>query len=193
MEKVKLTQEQASAINDCRNIVGDEMLIEMQVYRRNSPWRNKWNAINELNLMTLVDALRIGYEVESEFKSGDYVVNDIGTIGLIESVNGDHLKGVWIRDFDIPMNCTSNKIARHATPEEVEEVKERRWWTKHGRYVGEYKENDVVISRHTKEILYLKEVDNERYYLSDNSVYRDKEEMLNHYLVVCFAEDRKDV
>jgi len=182
MEKVKLTQEQVSAINNCRNIVGDEMLIEMQVNRRNSPWRNKWNAINELDLLTLVDALRIGYEVEPEFKVGDWVIDEFsGSMTIIENAG-------YANDLN---NCRNN--IRKATKEEIAKEKQRRWWAKHGRYVGEYKENDVVTSRHTKEILYLKEVDNERYYLSDNSVYRDKEEMLNHYLIVCFAEDRKDV
>src|SRR5690625_3041114 len=193
MGKVRLTKEQADAIEDLLKQYGDrEILIHEYLYLTGEI-NNNIEVIKRMNYDTFFGALYVGYEVEPEFKSGDYVVNDIGTIGLIESVNGDHLEGVWISDFDIPMSCTSNKIDRHATPEEVEEVKERRWWTKHGRYVGEYKENDVVISRHTKEILYLKEVDNERYYLSDNSVYRDKEEMLNHYLVVCFAEDRKDV
>src|SRR5699024_4487920 len=132
MEKVKLTQEQADAIERGIKIYGKSRIMNDHAL---DGWVGNLNDLNGLTKDEIARALYVGYEVESEFKSGDYVVNDIGTIGLIESVNGDHLKGVWIRDFDIPMNCTSNKIARHATPEEVEEVKERRWWAKHGRDV----------------------------------------------------------
>src|SRR5690625_616395 len=127
MEKVKLTQEQVSAINNCRNIVGDEMLIEMQVNRRNSPWRNKWNAINELDMLTLVDALRIGYEVESEFKVGDWVFIDYGEagteIGFIKGwINEPH--SFYIDKCHFGANVNE---ARHATPEEIAKEKERRW------------------------------------------------------------------
>jgi len=189
MEKVKLTQDQA-------NIISSISLDELGewFYKDERTNTDMYAVLKDFTMEKIAKAKIIGYEVKPEFKPGDYVVNDVGTIGLIKSVNGDLYKGVWIRDCDIPMRCTSNKIDRHATPKEVEEAKERRWWTKHDRGVWELREGDAlkaVDGGHLVEVCEVFDSRNVRFI--GGTLYVKVSELKEGYKIVCFAEDRKDL
>src|SRR5690625_7480192 len=74
MEKVKLTPEQANAI---KKWINKELLI---IAKASGLFEHSTDeSIAELTMEQLVKALYIGYEVEPEFKVGDWVVNANGT------------------------------------------------------------------------------------------------------------------
>lgn len=151
-EKVKITQEQANALEWLQKIEGEEMgweqgrLIKSHAKDIND-WHDEAIALRGMPLLTLVDALRIGYEIEPEYKVGDWIAFTEGheksgrvyqVAQLTENLaNIDYADGFaswWpINEF------------RHATPEEIRTEKERRLWKTIGREVGEFKDKDKGI------------------------------------------------
>ena|SRR5690625_211650 len=192
MEKVKLTQEQADAIKKLKAEASNKEII----YMNTSPFggihldKDK-QTIFEMDLDELIRALYIGYEVESEFKVGDWVVTSdfLEPIRKVKEVNDrllvDNTGIVW-RDFG---------EIRHATPEEIAKEKERRWFAKHGRNPWELKEGDI-LSEHgncqTRTIYRVCPLTKSVKFYGDVEWTR-KYEIRSNYLVACFAEDRKDV
>lgn len=93
----------------------------------------------------LLNALVNGYEVEPAYKVGDWIVRLDGTTFMnekavvqVDKVSDIHL--FYARDIGI------DKIRiRHATPEEIKAEKERRFWAKIGRKVGEFRIGDIRI------------------------------------------------
>lgn len=74
-EKVRVTQEQADAIEylTTKGFWSQEELIKLQAEK--FVWEGpRAKGLNGMPLLTFVDALRIGYEIEPEFKVGDWVV-----------------------------------------------------------------------------------------------------------------------
>src|SRR5699024_4896974 len=118
MEKVKLTKRQ------------DEMLKNHRV--------NLVQLSQIANHPTTPTKKFDGYEVEPEYEKGDWVIrDDHGTIGIVTSVGDGYI------EYD--GGCADGvHFFRHATEEEIAQEKEERWWNKHGRDVGEYRENDIV-------------------------------------------------
>lgn len=147
MEKVTLTQAQADAIKELRSRDSDywtdENLIKVHA---NDP--NNWHsmlALNGLPLITLVDALRIEYEVQPEYKVGDVVKYELGD-GLYEiyRIPNDgwaHLEG----EKGSLVKHVPYAYIKHATPEEIKAEKERRVWAKIGREPGEFRDGDVGL------------------------------------------------
>lgn len=100
-------------------------------------------------LLKLVDALRIGYEVEQQFKVGNWVVRKTnqederlpfrtGRVFKIKGfINGHYLDNEEFRH--------DSEALRYATSEEIKAEIERQLWKSIGREVGELKENDLVI------------------------------------------------
>src|SRR5699024_1112184 len=124
---------------------------------------NNWDTdyercLNNLTLDELIRAFYIGYEVEESYEVGDWVYVEAPKEGLPNvyqvmtadkySVNLDRLYG----------NFKKSKL-RHATPEEIAEEKQRRWWAKHGRDVWELREGDCLISKHDKHTCQVKFVE----------------------------------
>src|SRR5699024_3239963 len=158
--------------------------------------------IDELTTQQVVDAYFGGYEIEETFEVGDWVVYDNGV------ERGYGYKTNQIKDVDEQkayfdegrrMHLTS---LRHATPEEIAEEKQRRWWSKHSREVWELKEGDCLISKHDRHscrIKFVEAVDENSVLLVDgvqDEFYEDKhalELMCDKYKVFCFVEDRKDL
>ncbi|MGJ9460085.1 hypothetical protein [Oceanobacillus sp. CF4.6] len=93
-------------------------------------------SLNELNTLSLAKALTIGYEVEPEFKVGDWITHkltgDIGKVTKTDPLRVDNGMGGYSGGY------------RYSTPEEIEQEKERRWWDKLGRKVNEFKMTDVI-------------------------------------------------
>src|SRR5699024_6388569 len=81
---------------------------------------------------------------------------------------------------------------RHATPEEIAEEKQRRWWAKHGRDVFEFKTGDLIDHDHY--VVEVMEVRSDMLRVEMNAaVGTITKENYDQIKVICFAEDRKDV
>src|SRR5690625_3914269 len=97
-------------------------------------------------------------------------------------------------EYDVPQSITL-KVLRHATLDEIEEEKERRWWAKHGRDVWELKKGDVIgINIKTITINEVREDGYITYFdgLGSERIYRIDSLKSGGYKIICFAEDRKD-
>lgn len=186
MKKVTLTQDQADAIE--RFKTSKQHAIRRYVNRS----FRKSTCLYDITLDELICALYIGYEVEPEFKVGDWVVTSdfLEPIRKVKEVNDrllvDNTRIVW-RDFG---------EIRHATPEEIAKEKERRWWAKHGREPWEIKEDDVL--EYLGDLYIIDCFDSEKICLKSGIERKtDYEETFDfvkkHFKVVCFAEDRKDI
>lgn len=136
-DKVILTKEQANSIEKWIN-------KEQLIIAKASGFLEHGvdEPIAELTMKQLVKAIYIGYEVEPDFKVGDWVVNTSnGYIKLIENEReareANFLNNDYIKRHEL----------RHATSEEIAEEKERRFWNKFGREVNEYRAGDIVKGR----------------------------------------------
>src|SRR5699024_3825332 len=113
---------------------------------------------DELTTQQVVDAYFGGYEVEETFKVGDWVVKGyegnrgevIGKVeGITESTYGiEELHGIWSNFLKHKTIIANDGDIRHATPEEIADEKQRRWWSKHGREVYEFKSGDLIDHDH---------------------------------------------
>lgn len=186
MEKVKVTKEQAEAIEKYANSNKKELCIENWV--KGHFHTNK--VLSELSLEELAKALYIGYEVEPEFKVGDWVYNE--KAGTVARVGERYDGGEWVWVDDEEFTFYSVNDTRHATPEEIEKEKERRWWAEHGRDVWELKTKDMLVHRETGSLFEVFMV-TDGYVRLNGVPSRTFEEVKNYYKVAFFAEDRKDV
>ena len=147
-EKVKITREIAEAIEKLRDYdVTDFGIIANIIKDIDGPLelkkpietlRNFTHRCEGSNADKLLDALRIGHEVEEEFKEGDWVF--CPTINHVARVIDPHSKGgisVADRNYARYIEC------RHATEQEIAQEKKRRFWSGIGREVDEYREGDV--------------------------------------------------
>jgi hypothetical protein len=134
-----------------------------------------------------------GYEVEPEYKVGGWVVLEDGYIGEIEFINeieewaniGDS-KDTKERGVCLAKTYDLVDIERHATPSEIAEEKERRFWSEHGREPWQLKQGDiltktidgfpVIVSPHNED------------YLNDFDIGG----LRKQYRVACFVDDRED-
>src|SRR5690625_814820 len=192
MEKVKLTQEQADAIERGIKIYGKSRIMNDHAL---DGWVGNLNDLNGLTKDEIARALYVGYEVEPEIKVGDWVFIDFGEagteIGFIKGrINEPH--SFYIDKCHFGANVNE---ARHATPEEIAKEKERRWWNKHGRDVWELKKGDVIgINIKTITINEVREDGYIAYFdgLGSDRIYSVDSLKSGGYKIICFAEDRKD-
>lgn len=144
-EKVKVTQEQAETIENLkRNGFTDESIIESHAKCPNGWMLSENTTLNRMSLLKLVDALRIGYEVEPQFKVGDWIVK----------LNGEcFMRGEKVMKVtEVKDNCIYFGVGRYltcryirlATPEEIKTEKERRLWKSIGREIGEFRIGDMI-------------------------------------------------
>lgn len=162
MEKVILTKEQADAIEGLKKGNGYKFMKTRVIlnYYNDSP-------ILDLTIEDLSKAFLNGYEVEPEYKKGDWVF-DFDKKEVFQ-LNKEQERNL--------IYWGSGKPVRHATPSEVAEEKERRFWKKHGRGVREVRSGDII----------------------HNVVLDELDEVMNThkleegYNIVCFAEKRLDV
>lgn len=186
MEKVKITRELADELNDWMTREKKDSIIRCHAHGY-----MQTSLIHKIKLDELIRALYIGYEVEPEFKVGDWVKSrhGIGTGKITDIRLGYHT--------DFGMVAASDDI-RHATPEEIATEKTRRWWKKNNRYEWELMKGDIirkfVINGAFYEVTY---VDGEYIGLFDIGRSRMETEEIDivsgGYRVVCFADHRKDI
>lgn len=184
MEKQILTREQAEALDEIfeKTAFTKDELIDLHAKT------GLYRSLRDLSVSELAKALYIGYEVEPEFKVGDWIVAIGKTVKLV-----DETKTTFILDGGIGEK--NKRIVkehyRHATPQEIEKEKERRWWAEHGRDVWELRKGDVLICRDSEALHevfmvtddYIRLVDTPGVIVNPSYFYK----------VACFAEDRKDV
>ncbi|WP_272032934.1 hypothetical protein [Oceanobacillus kimchii] len=164
MEKVKVTKEQAGAIEYFRKTFVDNKATSMS---------------NE----KLAKALHHGYEIEPEFKKGDYVMvkwKNRQKEEFYQVVSIDPWGSFQIETLDGSPNSSGHENTRHATPEEIKKEKERRWWAKHGREVKEVRNGDIIYSYSTG-VTFVRNENNRHVTNFDG------------FRVVCFAENRLDL
>lgn len=182
MEKVKLTREQAEAIEKKKSTGSAAVAKHLEGWT----WKEN-KCLNDLSMEQFVKALYIGYEVEETFKVGDWV-KDTSTNAVIKIKDRQHRNNI---------NDPRYSTVRHATPEEIAEEKQRRWWAKHGREVWELRKGDVIkklCSPFEFEAWEITDIDDHYIYAKDSRMIHPKTTKMDaNYKVICFAEDRKDV
>jgi len=198
MDKPVLTKEQAEAIEHALQEVdeykGNPDKLLRHASMKNVYFRNELHPLDSIDTVNLAKALYIGYEVKPEFKVGDWVTYKDGS-----NFNGyykskvEQITSVRARDAFYNNDCCVTGIdkIRHATPEEIKQEKERRWWKKHGRDVWELKKGDVLINLQLDELREVQHVDSN--YIRLKNVNGIVINTKGRYKVACFAENRLDV
>lgn len=151
-EKVKLTREQAEAIKELKKRkFDDDVIVHNTVFYQVTERERDtlYTALKDIHLDSLIRALYIGYEIEEEYKVGDWVViteehNSKGKVLQIKIVESAILNLDYGNGFQSWWPVSS---LRHATPEEIKTEQERRVWAKIGREVGEFRDGDLSIGK----------------------------------------------
>lgn len=188
-EKVKVTQEQADWLH--RYELTQEQVdhhIDIQPYRKRPD-----SPIVDWPASKVARALYIGYEVEPEYKIGDWVTvfKKTGTILEIRE-NGEVMTDIKGDKYGANQIFYTDAI-RHATASEIEQEKERRFWSKHGREVKEYRKGDILKGYvGIFEVIEITDEDHSIRFINDDGRNDGffKEASLE---VVCFAEFRLDI
>src|SRR5690625_2791576 len=142
MSKVKLTREQAEEIKKIEDV--DYAINILSLNKRPD------NPLAELTIAEIARALYVGYELEPELKVGEWVITPYGTVGklLVIPFSKPYSKKfkfyVDSLGYRKPERLIPLSELERATPEEIEEEKERRWWAKHGRKPWELKIFDIL-------------------------------------------------
>ena len=174
-EKARLTQEQADAIEEYKRCQRSNHYQESVNKQRYNLYLAK--CLLDLTSSEFMDALYIGYEVEPVFEIGQWVKSTEGKgIGKIIKIDDCN----YYTDFGLASSKRDMTI-RHATPEEIAEEKERRWWASQGREILEFREGDVV-KRNGRNVYIVNCPEATRDIAKDNIIE-----------IVCFAKDRLDV
>lgn len=156
MEKIKLPNEVASIIKKTlQENPADErpyILYSVMEYLKDSLSAENW--IKEKgNLIKVAQAVEFDFEEEEpEFAVGDWIHYEntvcLKRVAPIVEVQSDGFKliltgitGKEIEDFQLHENMYK---VRHATPDEIQEEKKKRFWSKLGRKVNEYRDGDIV-------------------------------------------------
>src|SRR5690625_2466896 len=134
-EKVILTQNQVDKIKELYNRL-EELNMTTDQFIDEHALGGGYEPLNDLGVTVsmLARYFYIGYEVEPEFKPNDYVIYADGKVGQY---------------FPVPKGYAQQMPVRHATPEEIAEEKERRFWNKNGRDVWGLRKRDVLRSKNS--------------------------------------------
>ncbi len=146
--------------------------------------------LGDMSLREFYDALRFGYEVEPDYKVGDWIYQEATkTIAKITGFNSegdrfniDHKKIVSVHISTI----------RHATPKEIAIEKERIFFENHGRKPWELKFDDILRSSFGIDKVWHVH-DDGRIELSGSSEKFTISAIKEMYRVACFAHERLDV
>src|SRR5690625_4839828 len=138
MGKVKLTQVQADVIEQKKKYDGRgiQAILRDIFYEPNETTsiRGVNEIIREIGMEDFLKALYIGYEVESEFKVGDWIITRAfgkshrNRALKIRNVFKNHTTGKTYCYFEnadeLHYNCYLDDIERQATPEEIAKEKQ---------------------------------------------------------------------
>ena len=191
MEKLKITREQEKAIEWYRENFTNEGAIQDFI-------RDRHPALSEFTTEQFALLFLEWYEVEPEFKVGDWVIftdepEDEPIFGRINKNMIVEWDDDVTNNYDEIQKLYKEGHLRHATPEEIAEEKERRWWASHGRDVWELKTGDVLWDPVLKGAVVVDHIDDMGQVHYSNGDHDQPEDLRGNYKVICFAEDRKDV
>lgn len=109
----------------------------------------------------------------------------------VNRLNVDEMaKVLYTENYEVMVWDVKN--VRHATEEEIEQEKERRWWERHGRDVWELVADDILIDENNYKSFIFKGVDKRGSFRVGNLILKF-EEVKEHFKIACFTEDRKDI
>lgn len=205
MGKVKVTQEQANAIEAIKvehNMTGNKFDSDVEAVRIHADLSQSYTgshkSLNGMFLDPFIRALYIGYEVKPEFKQGDiiYRLSDDDYYEVLEVRDS----GVVLDDVQTRLTPANQEVGatcfsdiRHATPEETTTIKKVRWWANHGRGDWELRKHDVLTHKERAGNYVVLGVvgSTVRFYgLFD---CRPLQVVKDNFKVKYFAEDRKDI
>src|SRR5690625_2899401 len=191
MGKVKLTQVQADVIEQKKKYDGRgiQAILRDIFYEPNETTSISGvnEIVREIGMEDFLKALYIGYEVEREFKVGDWVKHLYkDDVGVFTELGRSYIK------YDDGYSDSINNF-RHASPEEVAKEKRRRWWASHGRDVRELKGHDVLTHSFFGGNHVVFSVYNDTIIFYAPNEDRMLEDVRKNFKVKYFAEDRKDL
>lgn len=157
IEKIKVTQAQADAIEGLSHVVSrDNIMNHHREIRSNNG--ASWFRLKELSAADLARALYIGYEVEEEYKVGDWVafikLSGDHIISKVKSVSAEEVMTDHVSSNGYKQKFYKETI-RHASPEEIKEELERRAWESISRKVNDWKYGDCYRMSGRQEDVYL--------------------------------------
>lgn len=179
MDKVRVTQEQADWLERF-----ELSQTQIDYYIDIHPLNKRPDSpVTDWTTSKLARALYIGYEVESEYKVGEYI-RDIN-LGITQQVTKGMLR--YLNKGSRPKDTV-----RYATPEEITEEKESRWWMDLGRGVNEYREGDLVRTGTSRFVEVLIVYDS--FNLGVGNGFDIFDITVDGVIdLMCLGEDRKDV
>ncbi|RDW17025.1 hypothetical protein CWR48_15600 [Oceanobacillus arenosus] len=202
-EKVKVTKEQAEAIKKAVELHGEDYVVDTHCLKQKN--RSLWThylALNDMEMWKLARAVYRGYEVEPEFKVGDKIIDSlVDNCPIIEvtEIEKYYLIGFWLTDIGSKVTTSVKRHrARHATPSEIAQEKERRWWASHGREVWELRRGDLLISstdQFSCDVKFVEESDETGTLLVNgvkDEFLEDMDDVINKYIILAFVENRLD-
>ena len=145
MDKLVITQEQERSFLDFKSTNKDCKTEEMlELFNDN---HKHWESQSRKGIASFTPQqfalLLCGwYEVEEEYTIGDWVIYLHSN--QIFMVKGIGIDGSIMTDDPTNGKYTHSSHYRKATPEEIAQEKERRFWAELGREVDGYKVGDVV-------------------------------------------------
>lgn len=148
--KIKLSKEQAEAIERHLGYSGNDIADLLNLHAEESNWVREFESLNDLSQADMARALLIGYEVEPELEVGDWVKSKVtGDIGRVTEIkrNGDVVTDVQLVGYRKDFFLTNKSFMfEKQTIEEIRQEKERRKWAEIGREVGEIRQGDIGVS-----------------------------------------------
>lgn len=148
MEKITLTQAQADSIK--RTLEDFDIVEILNIHAERGEWLAENKPLNDLSQADMARALLIGYDVQPEYKVGDWVARTRTTPNT-GSQNPHFAEGYIFKITDLVSDKVGDGIClhlieniRHATPEEIKAEQERRAWKRIGREPGEFVSGDTI-------------------------------------------------
>src|SRR5690625_4677361 len=190
MSKVKLTKEQAEALEQAKEGRGKDKVMN----GIGGKWYRELEPLNDLTPSQMARSLYIGYEVEAEFKVGDWVVyksniHETPIVRTVSKINQPRSSA----SLDAESIVAPLNNLRLARSEEIAEEKERRFFAKHDRAPWELWDKDLLKHIDSELIFEVQFVSDDGVYLNHDSEARSWDLIKRNYSVACFYSDRKDV
>src|SRR5690625_4814185 len=192
LKKVRLTKEQARAVEVFKD---NNLTLKDYAYENLS---EELDPIQILGIDKMARALYVGYEIEPDFKVGDWAECNDGNVGKVTNMRDDGFLTIETIDGFIGAHEKNFRVLTHVEKKKAKEKftkeKQRRWWPEHGRGVWELKERDLLRQVHdnTKHEVRRMYKDGSVSFVNDSGAL-SKLSIQSHYKVICFAEDRKDL
>lgn len=194
MKKVRITQEQADAIERLKQSHRDEI----KRFKKHPDHFVNWLLpIKNMHVDDIEKAYRDGYEIEIEYKQGEHVFHKSSEkIGVVYEDNGYlSVRFLDVKGTDMAFNPLN---FRHATRQEIETEKTHIWWKKHDRNMWEIREGDIlsylgypfVVDSFDSGVVHFKiNEEFDRQYTEAECFNFVK----GNFKLLCFVEDRKDI